>query len=80
MTTERESALVRMLDLVRTRGGAIIGVRPDGSTCVEAAIVLLDGPKESNLVLCASSDNWREKCCLTSLSGSISVFLKGRWG
>ena len=61
MTTEREIALVRMLDLVRAGGGAIIGVIPVGSTRVEAAVVLLDGPQESNLILCASSENWREK-------------------
>ena len=60
MTTERETALVRVLDLVRSGGGAIIGVIPAGSSRVEAAVALLDGPRESNGILCASSEQWRE--------------------
>jgi hypothetical protein len=59
MTTEREIALARMAALVRSGGGAIIGVVPPGASRVEAAMVLLDGPRESNLILCVASDEWR---------------------
>jgi hypothetical protein len=61
MTPEREAALVRMLDVVRSGGGAIIGIVPTGADRVEGAIVLLDGPGESNLILCAAGDDWREE-------------------
>ncbi len=61
MTLEREVSLARVVDLVRSGGGAILGVMPAGTRQVEAAIVLLDGPWESNMILCASSDDWREE-------------------
>jgi hypothetical protein len=61
MTPEREIALVRMLDVIRSGDGAIIGVVPAGADRVEGAIVLLDGPGESNMILCAAGDDWRDE-------------------
>lgn len=56
----RRSALRRLIALVRSGQGAIIGVAPPGTDTVEAAIVVLDGPEESNGVFYAASAAWRD--------------------
>jgi hypothetical protein len=56
----RHTALTRLITLVRSGAGSIIGVIPQGADTVEAAIVVLDGPNESNGVFYAASDAWRD--------------------
>jgi hypothetical protein len=55
----RHTALKRLIALVRSGAGSIIGVVPPGADAVEAAIVVLDGPDESNGVFYAATDGWR---------------------
>lgn len=56
----RHSALKRLTALVRSGEGAIMGVVPPGADTVEAAIVVLDGPTESNGVFYAAGADWRD--------------------
>jgi len=58
---DRHTALRRILRLVENGAGVTVGVVPPGATEIEAAIVLLHGPDESNNVLCVASDAWREE-------------------
>jgi hypothetical protein len=49
------------VDFAQTGGGAVFGLVPPDSDQVEAAVILLDGPNESNGVFCIASSPWRDK-------------------
>lgn len=55
----RHIVLRRLVDLVNSGAGSIIGWIPRDAEQVEAVIVLLDGAQEANNVLCAAGDPWR---------------------
>jgi hypothetical protein len=56
----RHTALKRLAALARSGKGSIMGLLPPGADTVEAAIVVLDGPAESNGVFYATSDVCRD--------------------
>lgn len=55
----RREALERILNLASSDSGCVLGLIPGTSSQVEAVIVLLDGPQESNDALCVASGEWR---------------------
>jgi hypothetical protein len=52
--------LQRILGLVESGAGSLIAVTPSDEDEIQAAIVVLDGPAESNFVLSVASDSWRD--------------------
>jgi hypothetical protein len=56
----RHVALRRMIRLITSGAGSIIGLTVDGSAIVDAVILMLDGSQESNDILCVASDDGRE--------------------
>ncbi len=56
----RRESLERLLGLAGSGSGCVLGLIPATSSRIEAVIVLLDGPEESNDVLCVASGEWRE--------------------
>lgn len=59
ITPERHRALGRMVELIRSGAGSIIGFAPAPGQLVESVILLLDGPDTTNNVFCATSDTYR---------------------
>ena len=58
-TSQRQEALRRMIELVRSGAGAILGLIPPGATQVETGFMMLDGADECNAILNATSDDWQ---------------------
>lgn len=56
----RRAALRRMIRLIKSGAGSIIGLAPSDPTRIEAVILMLDGPTESNDVLCVASETGRQ--------------------
>jgi hypothetical protein len=56
----RHRALKRLIDLARSGAGTVTGVIPPGGNAVEAAMVILDGPNDSNGAFRATSNDWRD--------------------
>lgn len=56
ITPDRHRALTRMIQLIRSGAGKIIGLAPATPQPVQAVAVLLDGPDTSNNIFFAASD------------------------
>lgn len=78
----RHIAFRRMISLVNSGAGEIIGVIPPGDDKVGAVSILLDGPTASNSIFYAASDGWRE-AGLTAWANWLSLMrarsLGKRW-
>jgi hypothetical protein len=61
ITHNRHASLRRLIGLAQGGAGSVTGFAPSGGDQIEAAIVLLDGPIESNNVLCLASEVWRDE-------------------
>ena len=61
ISPSRHAALRRLIGVVKSGAGSIIGVVPPGGDDVEAAVILLDGPNASNGVFYAASEGWRDR-------------------
>lgn len=57
----RHATLRRLVELVHSGAGSLIGYSSNGTQDVEAAVILLDGPNESNFVFCGAGADWRDK-------------------
>lgn len=57
----RRTALDRMIDLVQSGAGSVLGFKPGGQYDVAAAIILLDGPNESNAIFYGADNSWRDR-------------------
>ena len=57
----RHAALRRLIALVRSGAGSIIGWVPPDAEDVQAAIVVLDGRDQSHSAICVASDLWRDQ-------------------
>jgi len=60
-SSARLTALRRLIALVQSGAGSIVGAVPPGEEQVEAVIILLDGPTETNTVFYAASEHWRAR-------------------
>jgi len=56
-----QTGLRRLVELVESGAGSVIGLVPQEAEDVAAAIILLDGPNESNGIFCAADESWRDK-------------------
>lgn len=57
----RRTALERMIALVQSGAGSVLGFQPRGQDEVAAAIILLDGPTESNAIFYGADKTWRDR-------------------
>ena len=56
----RHNALRRMIRLIGSGAGSMVGFSPENSDQIEAVILTLDGSRDSNDVLCVASNYGRE--------------------
>jgi hypothetical protein len=63
VTSARRDGLRRLIDLIQSGDVSILGLVPFYSTQVESVSVILDGPKEANLVVFATSDKSQKVGC-----------------
>ncbi len=62
---ERHLMLRRMIGLVESGAGTVLGFIPEQQSDVAGAIILLDGPEESNAIFYGADACWREEGLIT---------------